>query len=93
MLFLGPFSPGMIIDKMNDVDFIHNQGGKLYGINITSQTLWVVLIVEKGFGPSVASPSLTLRGSQENFGYRSSKAFHAKPSAGCLNFPSLVRSV
>ena len=58
------FSLGVIIDKMIDGYFIQSHGGKLYGINNTSQVLCVELNTQKGVNPSLVSPNLTLQRSK-----------------------------
>jgi hypothetical protein len=55
---------------------------------MTGQVLWVILIVLKGLKPSEATPNRTLRGSNENVGYRELNYFQASESAGCLRDPS-----
>jgi hypothetical protein len=79
--------PGIINDRMNDVYFMHIQGGKLYGTSMTGQ----VLMFPNGLNPSKVSPSLTFLLSPENSGYARLNDFHASPSAQCLNTLSLVR--
>jgi hypothetical protein len=76
---------------MNDVCFMHIQGGKLYGTSITGQVLWDVLILPKGLNPSEVKPRRTFLLSDEKFGYKLSNDFHASPLAGCLNMPSFVQ--
>jgi hypothetical protein len=88
---LGELGPEIIKDKMKFGCFMHNQGDKLYGITMTSQVLWVELMLLNGFNPSDVRPSLTLRGSNANYGCFSSNDFYTSPSAGCLNTSSFVR--
>jgi hypothetical protein len=76
---------------MNDVCFMHIQGGKLYGTSITSQILWDVLILLKGLNLSEARLSLTFLLSDEKFGYKLSNDFHASPLTGCLNTSSFAQ--
>ncbi|MCI53937.1 hypothetical protein A2U01_0075184, partial [Trifolium medium] len=45
-------------------------------------------MVLKGLNPSEVNPNRTLRRSKENVGYRESKSFQARESAGCLREPS-----
>jgi hypothetical protein len=78
------------MDKMNDVCFMHIQGGKLYGTSITGQVLWDVLILLKGLHPSKVRPSLTFLLSDEKSKYKLSNDFHVSPSTECLNTPSFV---
>jgi hypothetical protein len=75
---------------MNDVCFMHIQGGKLYGTSITGQVMWDVLILPKGLDPSEVKPSRTFLLSNEKFGYKLSNDFHVLPLAGCLNMPSFM---
>ncbi|CAN0847946.1 hypothetical protein LINGRAHAP2_LOCUS5254, partial [Linum grandiflorum] len=82
--FPGVFFPGTMLDKSIPVDFIHSHGGVLYGIRMIGQVLWLLLILPNGLKPSVASPSLRLRGSAAKSGNFKSKVFHASPSRGCL---------
>jgi hypothetical protein len=76
---------------MNDDCFMHIQGGKLYGISITGQVLWDMLILPNGLNPSEVRPSLTFLLSDEKSEYKLSNGFHASPSVGCFNSPSFVR--
>jgi hypothetical protein len=76
---------------MNNICFMHIQGGKLYGTSITGQVLCEMLMFPNGLNPSEVRPSLTFLLSAENSGCKRSNDFHASPSAGCLNTPSLVR--
>ena len=62
---------------MNDDCFIHIQGGKLYGISITSQVLLDVLILPNRLNPSEVRPSLTFLLSDEKSRCKSSNDFHA----------------
>jgi len=66
---LGPFGPGISNESIKLGCFIHIHGGRLYGIKITGQVLWEIVIVLKGLKPSEAKPSRTLRASQEKLGY------------------------
>ena len=43
--------------------------------------------------PSLAKPSLTLRGSDTKDGYSESKFFQAIKSVGCLVFPSSLKGL
>ena len=86
----GELGPRIIKDKMKFGCFMNNQGGKLYGITMTSQVLWIELMLPNGLNLSDASPSLTLRGFDAKSGCFSSNEFHASPSTGCLNTPSFV---
>jgi hypothetical protein len=70
---------------MNGVCFMHIQGGKLYGISITCQVLWDVLILPKELNPSEVKPRCTFLLSNEKFEYKLSNDFYASPLAGCLN--------
>jgi hypothetical protein len=81
----------IIKDKMKFGCFMYNIGGKLYGITMTGQVLWIELMLPNGLNPSNISPSLTLRGSDAKSRCFSSNDFHASPSAECLNTPSFVR--
>jgi hypothetical protein len=83
--------PGIISDSMNDVCFMHIQGGKLYGTSITGQVLWEVLIFPNGLNPFEVRPSLTFLLSAKNSWCNRSNDVHASLSVGCLNTPSLVR--
>jgi len=49
-----------------------------------------VLKFPYGLNPSVAKPSRTFRGSEENSGCLKSNDFHASESLGCLKMPSYV---
>jgi hypothetical protein len=80
-------------DNMKDCCFMYNQGGKLYGTNMTGQVLCEEVMVPKGLKPSVANPSLTFRGFNAKFGCLSSKDFHASPFVGCLKTPFFVRQL
>jgi len=71
--------------------FMHIQGGKLYGTNMTGQVLWLVLMFPKGLKPSDASPNLTFCGSDAKSRCSVSNAVQASPSAGCLSTPSFMR--
>jgi hypothetical protein len=79
----------MIILK--DCCFMHNQGGKLYGTNMTCQVLCDEVMVPKVLKPFAANPSLTFCGFNAKSGCLSSKDFHASPFAGCLKTSSFVR--
>jgi hypothetical protein len=76
---------------MNDVCFIHIQGGKVYGMSITGQVLCDVLILLKGLNPFEVRPNLMLLLLDEKSRYKLSNDFHASLSAGCLNAPSFVQ--
>jgi hypothetical protein len=52
---------------MNDVCFMHIQGGKLYGTSSIGQVLWEVLMFPNGLNPSEVRPSLMFLLSAENF--------------------------
>jgi hypothetical protein len=43
-------------DSMNDICFMHIQGGKLYGTSITGQVLWEVLMFTNGLNSFEVSP-------------------------------------
>ena len=59
---------------------------------VTGQVLWLELCSPKGFMPSVLRPNLKFLASSENVGNSLSIFLHWDPSAGCLNFPSFLRS-
>ena len=71
----GPFGPGISKDNKRLDCFMHIHGGRLYGIKITGHMLYELLIEPKKLKSSEASPSLILRGSEEKFGYFSSKLY------------------
>ena len=58
--------------------FIHIHGGKLYGMRTTSHVLWAIDILLNGLKPSQANPSLTLRCSNANVGFKESNLFQDK---------------
>lgn len=57
------------------------------------QVLCLLLMFEKGLNPSLESPKRTLRISDAKSGYKESKCFQARESAGCLMNPSLEQPV
>jgi hypothetical protein len=71
--------------------FMHIQGGRLYGTNMTGQVLWLVLMFPKGLKPSDARLSLTFCESDAKFGCSVSNALQASLSTRCLSTPSFVR--
>ena len=91
MSFPGDRGPVISKENIEYYDFMQIQGGRLYTINITGHVLCDILMVRNGLNPSLDKPSLTLRQSSVKSGCTLSKSFHARPSAGCLNFPSLER--
>ena len=70
---------------------MHIQGDKLYTIDITGHVICDILIDRNGLNPSLDKTSITLKQSSAKYGCNLSKSSHARPSAGCLNFPSLER--
>ncbi|PRQ34070.1 hypothetical protein RchiOBHm_Chr5g0064771 [Rosa chinensis] len=82
MSFPGCFGPGINNVNIMFSFFMHNIGGKLYVTSITGQQLYLELKMEKGLKPSVASPSLRLRGSAANEGHLSLTMSQAKESTG-----------
>lgn len=70
--------------------FMHNHRGKIYVTSITSQQLYLLLKLEKGLKPSVASPNLKLRKSIEKYGHFMLINSHITESTRCCILPSLL---
>ena len=61
-------------------------------LNNTGHVLWVVVILPNGFIPSVLRANRIFHDSFANISYLLSISLHCEASAGCLNFPSFLRS-
>jgi hypothetical protein len=65
---LGLSGPGIVRVKNTYSSFMHNDGGRLYGIVITGQHEYGAVFELKGVKPLVANPTRTFWGSLAKLG-------------------------